>query len=176
MGDGVSRDCVCVRCECKRLPPVVQERLDEQALAIGELQAEEGRIAAVIERAGVSIPRESRPLHDWLAQVLQVLAGRDWVAEMERDQARRTRDLAQAAANRSLMEKREAEHRLRAAESQLAHLKEIVDRFYEHEVEPPAVRPASTEPQWRKPDWVCARCESVNFGIRSKCRICGLTR
>jgi nitrate/nitrite-specific signal transduction histidine kinase len=74
------------------------------------MAAEMRHIATVIERAGVPIQRGDREMHDWLAQVLQVLVSRMGIAEMERDTAYKTRDLAQAAANRALEAKRHAEH------------------------------------------------------------------
>jgi hypothetical protein len=31
---------------------------------------------------------------------------------------------------------------------------------------------ATEEALWTDPDWDCPRCRSVNFAIRSRCRIC----
>ncbi len=30
-----------------------------------------------------------------------------------------------------------------------------------------------SEQLWKDPDWTCPTCESVNFAIREKCRVCG---
>lgn len=30
-----------------------------------------------------------------------------------------------------------------------------------------------SEQLWKDPDWTCPSCQSVNFAIRDRCRICG---
>jgi hypothetical protein len=53
----------------------LSEQLAGELVDRQRMVAELSRIETVINRAGVPIPRDGRAMHDWLAQVLQVLVG-----------------------------------------------------------------------------------------------------
>ena len=81
MSDGRCSDvdvALATASEVERLQERVRSLSQQLASELVDRQrmvAELSRIETVINRAGVPIPRDGRDMHDWLAQVLQVLMG-----------------------------------------------------------------------------------------------------